>query len=133
MNVRAVVAGVFLVAAAGAAILFLRDKQDPLSRSPAQSDNTVVQDSSGRPVLYWYDPMMPQQRFEKPGKSPFMDMQLVPKYADESNASGVQVAPAVQQNLGMRLARAERSSFGSRINAVALAFKWAAVCNRRHG
>src|SRR5216683_1343440 len=28
---------------------------------------------------YWYDPMVPQQRFDKPGKSPFMDMQLVPK------------------------------------------------------
>jgi Cu(I)/Ag(I) efflux system membrane fusion protein len=30
-------------------------------------------------VLYWYDPMVPQQHFEKPGKSPFMDMQLVPR------------------------------------------------------
>ena len=26
---------------------------------------------------------IPQQKFDKPGKSPFMDMQLVPKYADE--------------------------------------------------
>ena len=29
-------------------------------------------------VLYWYDPMFPNQKFDKPGKSPFMDMQLVP-------------------------------------------------------
>ena len=28
---------------------------------------------------YWYDPMRPSQHFDKPGKSPFMDMQLVPK------------------------------------------------------
>jgi membrane fusion protein, copper/silver efflux system len=37
-----------------------------------------------RRVLYWYDPMVPDQHFDRPGKSPFMDMQLVPKYADEA-------------------------------------------------
>lgn len=35
-----------------------------------------------RKVLFWYDPMYPNTRFDKPGKSPFMDMDLVPKYAD---------------------------------------------------
>ena len=40
----------------------------------------------GRKVLYWYDPMVPSQHFDKPGKSPFMDMQLVPKFADEADA-----------------------------------------------
>ena len=40
-----------------------------------------------RKVLYWYDPMVPTQRFDKPGKSPFMEMQLVPRYADEGEAS----------------------------------------------
>src|SRR3546814_10860641 len=38
---------------------------------------------ASRKILYWYDPMVPSQHFDKPGKSPFMDMQLVPKYADE--------------------------------------------------
>lgn len=37
-----------------------------------------------RKVLYWYDPMVPDKHFDKPGKSPFMDMELVPKYADEA-------------------------------------------------
>ena len=37
-----------------------------------------------RQVLYWYDPMVPDKHFDKPGKSPFMDMELVPKYADEA-------------------------------------------------
>ncbi|MDM8351152.1 heavy metal-binding domain-containing protein, partial [Pseudomonas sp. sp1636] len=40
-----------------------------------------------RKVLYWYDPMSPQQKFDQPGKSPFMDMQLVPRYADEGGDS----------------------------------------------
>jgi hypothetical protein len=44
--------------------------------------NNVVQDDSGKTVLYWYDPMVADKHFDKPGKSPFMDMQLVPKYAD---------------------------------------------------
>lgn len=38
--------------------------------------------SDNETVLYWYDPMLPDKHFDKPGKSPFMDMQLVPKYAD---------------------------------------------------
>ena len=39
---------------------------------------------NSRKVLYWYDPMSPGQRFDKPGKSPFMDMELVPRYAGET-------------------------------------------------
>jgi membrane fusion protein, copper/silver efflux system len=66
-----------------------------------------------RKVLYWYDPMVPTQKFDAPGKSPFMDMQLVPRYADEADATA-EAGPALtvpvraQQALGMRLARVER-------------------------
>ncbi|HEY9147042.1 efflux RND transporter periplasmic adaptor subunit [Thiobacillus sp.] len=64
----------------------------------------------GRSVLYWYDPMVPTQKFDKPGKSPFMDMQLVPKYADEGgDASTVTIDPGVAQNLGVRLATVTRA------------------------
>jgi Cu(I)/Ag(I) efflux system membrane fusion protein len=63
-----------------------------------QADHTAstVADTAtdGRKVLYWYDPMVPNQHFDKPGKSPFMDMQLVPKYADAGGeAAGVRVDP----------------------------------------
>ncbi len=37
-----------------------------------------------RKVLYWFDPMQPGTHFDHPGKSPFMDMELVPKYADKA-------------------------------------------------
>ena len=50
--------------------------------------------ATDKPVLYWYDPMYPQQKFDKPGKSPFMDMQLVPKYAGRSRRRGHRVASA---------------------------------------
>ncbi|AWV06183.1 efflux RND transporter periplasmic adaptor subunit [Marilutibacter maris] len=55
-----------------------------------------------REVLYWYDPMVPGQRFDKPGKSPFMDMQLVPKYADEATGAAVDIDPGLRQNVGIR-------------------------------
>ncbi len=57
-----------------------------------------------RKALYWYDPMVPDQHFDKPGKSPFMDMQLVPKYADETVGGGVRIDPGLQQNVGIRTA-----------------------------
>jgi Cu(I)/Ag(I) efflux system membrane fusion protein len=75
-------------------------------------------ESSQAKVLYWYDPMVPQQHFDKPGKSPFMDMELVPRYAEEAgSAAGVRIDPAVQQNLGVRLATVERVPLASRIDA----------------
>ncbi len=78
----------------------------------------------GKKVLYWHDPMYPQQRFDKPGKSPFMDMQLVPVYGDDENASpGVKVSPQLAQNLGVRTAVAERGRLASTLEAVgAVAF-----------
>ena len=58
-------------------------------------------------VLYWYDPMVPGQRFDEPGKSPFMDMMLVPKCAGEAAEAGVQIDPGLVQNFGIRTAAAE--------------------------
>ncbi len=60
-------------------------------------------------VLYWYDPMVPDRHFDKPGPSPFMDMDLVPKYAEPSTQeSGLTIDAALVQNLGMRKARVQR-------------------------
>ncbi|MEO5626222.1 MAG: heavy metal-binding domain-containing protein, partial [Dokdonella sp.] len=42
--------------------------------------------ATDKKALYWYDPMVPQQHFDHPGKSPYMDMQLVPKLADTAGA-----------------------------------------------
>ena len=72
-----------------------------------------------RKALYWYDPMVPDQHFDKPGKSPFMDMQLVPKYADEAASSGVRIAPGVQQNVGIRTALVEIGTLASELRVPA--------------
>jgi Cu(I)/Ag(I) efflux system membrane fusion protein len=70
-------------------------------------------------VLYYYDPMFPNQKFDKPGKSPFMDMQLVPKYADGAGsdaAPGVTVDPAARQSLGLRVVEARMGSLSSTLD-----------------
>ena len=67
-----------------------------------------------RQVLYWYDPMQPDQHFDKPGKSPFMDMEMVPKYADDApGAAGVRIDAGVRQNLGIRTVVATRGRLAS--------------------
>lgn len=76
--------------------------------------------SDEKKVLYWYDPMVPNQHFDKPGKSPFMDMELVPKYADAASESGgVSINPSVTQNLGVRLTTVERIKFSGMLIAPA--------------
>lgn len=72
-----------------------------------------------RPALYWFDPMYPTQHFNAPGKSPFMDMQLVPKYVDGAqDASSVSVSPQLAQNLGMRTAVVVRERLPGGLDAV---------------
>jgi len=71
--------------------------------------------ADGRKVLYWYDAMMPQQHFDKPGLSP-MGMQMVPRYADEKAAgNAVRIDPSTMQNLGVRTAPVERRVLASAI------------------
>ena len=83
--------------------------------------NGVIQDDSGKTVKYWYDPMVPDQKFDKPGKSPFMDMQLEPKYANTGNdeqEGGVAISSQTAQNLGIRLEKVSTKSFGESFSAV---------------
>lgn len=83
------------------------------SASPSAAPALTTGDTdpkTGKKILYWHDPMVPGQRFDKPGKSPFMDMQLVPVYADgDGGGSGVTVDSRVAQNLGIRTAEVKPS------------------------
>lgn len=90
---------------------------DHPAMEPAQ--NGVVQDDSGKEVLYWYDPMVPNQKFDKPGKSPFMDMQLVPKYAEAGGGDGgVTIPSTTLQNLAIRTSKVEMATFGEEVSTV---------------
>ena len=75
--------------------------------------------ASEKKVLYWHDPMVPGQKFDKPGKSPFMDMQLVPVYADADGDEGkVAISPRVQQNLGVRTTEVTKGALAPAVEAV---------------
>ncbi len=84
----------------------------------ASSAKDPAANTAERKALYWYDPMYPTQKFDKPGKSPFMDMELVPRYADgdtESSPSSpntndgpnLALSNHATQALGLRLAEVE--------------------------
>ena len=102
------VAVISLAAGGGAGYWIAHQKYNPQS-GPQQAAK----------VLYWYDPMKPEQHFDKPGKSPFMDMQLVPKYADENTAMTdesrptVKIDPSLQQNLAIRYGTVEQAVIGN--------------------
>lgn len=74
----------------------------------------------GRKVLYYQDPMAPGTKFDKPGKSPFMDMMLVPVYSDGGDADQgkLTISPRVQQNLGLRTAAAVEGTLAPEISAI---------------
>ena len=113
---RPLIAVILVAVGAGAAFggyRFAMYRTMPMSETPSSAAQ------GERKVLYWYDPMFPQQKFDKPGKSPFMDMQLVPKYADEAGGSStVSINPRVVQNLGVRIGEAKMGSLEERFETV---------------
>jgi hypothetical protein len=76
-----------------------------------------------RKVLYWADPMTPGFKSDKPGKSPFMDMELVPVYEDEAGATIVSVRPEIVQNLGVRTYTVTRGSQLRRVATTGYLFR----------
>jgi membrane fusion protein, copper/silver efflux system len=109
-SLRLIAAGAVLGVMITLGVNHLTESQQPANAAAAQKTSPKV--------LYWYDPMVPAQRFDKPGKSPFMDMQLVPKYADMAESTGVlHIDPAQVQNLGIRRATVTRIPIGTQIEA----------------
>lgn len=85
---------------------------------PRDTGMAPVMAASAPKALYWYDPMFPQQKFDKPGKSPFMDMQLVAQYADDkADAQTLRIDPGQTENLGVRLATVSRGMLATRVVA----------------
>jgi len=98
---------VALVMAAAAGYLLARRSTATSSATTTATATATATAQPQRKVLYWYDPMNPGQRFDRPGESTAMPgMQLKPKYADEAGGGddGVQISPRIEQNLGLRTA-----------------------------
>ena len=77
-----------------------------------------------RKVLYWYDPMHPAYKSDKPGIAPDCGMTLVPKYADEQAmarmpAGTVSISPEKQVLAGVRTAVVQRKPLSRDIRTTA--------------
>jgi len=130
MKATTLIATVFILGAAGAggyALYSLGMSRGMQMSAPASggADKGGPQkagesdSNSGKKVLYWHDPMVPGQKFDKPGKSPFMDMQLVPVYAGAEGDEGkVTISPRLQQNLGVRTAEVAKGVLKPAVEAV---------------
>lgn len=79
-----------------------------------------------RKALYWYDPMHPQYRSNKPGTAPDCGMELVPMYADGAagqadHAPGtVQISAEKQQLTGIRTAAVERRTLTQSVHTIGI-------------
>ena len=114
MKKNAIIAAIVAAGALGAVGAIGGYQLGKRQAAPAQAP--VVE---GRKPLYWHDPMVPGQKFDKPGKSPYMDMALVPVYADEGGDAGtVSISPRVQQNLGVRTALVSSAPLPLTVSAV---------------
>jgi len=89
--------------------------------------NAGAETKTERKVLYWTDPMVPGYRSDKPGPSPFMDMDLVPVYADEAGASDgapvVTIRPEFIQNFGVRTHKVTRGGAARSLTAHGYLFR----------
>jgi len=75
--------------------------------------------ATGKRILYYHDPMVPGNKFDKPAKSPFMNMMLVPVYGDsDADSSKVTVSSRIQQNLGVRTALVTEGMLSPQVSAV---------------
>lgn len=104
-NLTLVAAGLLILALGGAGGVWWA------KRSPNMEPTSAESAKPERKVLYWYDPMKPDAKFDKPGPSPFMDMQLVPRYADHggTDAAALTISTRASQSLGIRVATVDRT------------------------
>jgi len=124
---RVLLAGLLLAMGAGLGLGYAR--LHPPHAVSVEDDAHAAHDEQPAPapapaerkVLYWYDPMKPEQHFDKPGRSPFMDMDLVPRYAEPEAAAhdgGVAIDARITQNLGLRTVDAQLGHLTLGIEAV---------------
>jgi multidrug efflux pump subunit AcrA (membrane-fusion protein) len=117
-------------------LLLIRSGQRKASKPgepPASGASAGHPSSPSRPlerkILYWTDPMTPGFKSDKPGKSPFMDMALVPVYDDGAAAgaegskgvegySSIQLGSDRQQLIGVQIGKVEKRKMSKTIRTV---------------
>ncbi len=96
-----------------------RGAQAPVPGAASSTLMAMEPTRTPRTVLYYQDPMRPGVKFDKPGKSPYMDMDLVPVFADDgADAGGIAVSASARQSLGIRIGHVESAAIAPRATAV---------------
>jgi RND family efflux transporter MFP subunit len=127
---KAAVVGTVVVLLVAAAVVFRRQIQvlwePPASASQSQPGDAgrTPSPAAERKVLYWYDPMHPSYRSERPGKAPDCGMDLVPAY--DSSEEGMpnlpekafKVTPERQQLIGVQYGEVAFQPLSRTIRAV---------------
>ncbi|HEY4294136.1 efflux RND transporter periplasmic adaptor subunit [Luteibacter sp.] len=94
-----------LVIATIAIASFFAGRHD--TRPPGSHAAPTAAETPAKPILYWYDPMVPNQHFDHPGLSP-MGMQMVPRMKQDAPKGSVHIDASTMQNLGMRTTLVEQ-------------------------
>ncbi len=129
---------ILIAAVAGAAALGVAYRHNlvnavrALAPSSQESAGHAMSAGQGMPatgerkVLYWYDPMHPVYKSDKPGIAPDCGMTLVPRYADEETAmegmaSGtVRISAERQQLIGVRTGHVNVEDVSRSVRAVGM-------------
>lgn len=91
---------------------------------PGGPDSGAIPAVGEGKILYWYDPMHPTYKSDKPGIAPDCGMRLVPRYADDVEAlqekppGTVRLTPEKQQLIGLRTTRVSRERLQRTIRTV---------------
>lgn len=97
---------------------------DEGTSAASTGQNSMPANPAERKILYWYDPMHPAYRSDKPGIAPDCGMQLVPKYADNTKtaslpAGTVNISADRQQLMNVRTAIVQRQPLTREIRTTA--------------
>lgn len=118
--VRTGAAMLAVAVAVGGGGYWLGTRHDPSSATPSIA--SAAKPAVSRKILYYYDPMVPLEHYDKPGLSS-MGMQTQPKYAEPEAATtgtpGVAIEPGAMQNLGVRTAEARIGTLASGLDVTA--------------
>ena len=94
------------------------------SATPREGRATAPAKPGERKILYWYDPMHPAYKADKPGTAPDCGIELMPRYAEEEHVmqelppGSVTISPQKQQLIGVRTAVVKRERVQRLIRAV---------------
>jgi membrane fusion protein, copper/silver efflux system len=88
----------------------------PIEATQEHAATASAPDKERKP-MFWTDPMVPGSRFDHGGKSPFMDMDLVPVY--ETDPSIISMTESEASNLSVRTIKVSRRRLSDSIRTLA--------------